>query len=133
VKVEAYLFGVIAVFFFVVTIVYWYLSNEPAGTTALALTFGLAGLIGFYLMFVGRRIPPRPEDRPDADVSEGSGVVGFFSPHSWWPLAVGASAAIVALGAAFAEVWLMLVGGLLLVLSVTGFVFEYYRGETHFH
>src|SRR5512135_2099066 len=132
-KVEGFIFGLLAVFFFIVSIVYWYLSNEPAGTTALALTFGLAALIGFYLVFVGRRIPPRPEDRPDADISEGSGVVGFFSPHSWWPLGVGFGAAVVALGTAFAEVWVMIVGAFLLILATTGFVFEYYRGETHFH
>lgn len=132
-KVEAFVFGLIAIFFFIVSIIYWYFSREPAGTTALLLTFGLGALIGFYLMFVGRRIPPRPEDRPDADIDEGSGVVGFFSPHSWWPLAVAAGAAVTALGVAFAEIWLMIVGGLLIILSVTGFVFEYYRGETHFH
>ena len=43
-------------------VVYWVLSEEPAGTVALAFTAGLAFLIGYYLLFTARRIDPRPED-----------------------------------------------------------------------
>ncbi|MGE5635453.1 MAG: cytochrome c oxidase subunit 4 [Nocardioidaceae bacterium] len=132
-KVESYIFAVLTVFFAIATTAYWLLAREPAGTVALALTGGLVGLIGYYLLFTSRHIPPRPEDRPDADISEGAGELGFFSPHSWWPLFVAAAAAIFALGAAFWQYWLMLLGAFVLVLAVTGFLFEYYRGETHFH
>ena len=72
---------------------YWYTSYDPTGTTALALAVGLCLLTGFYLMFTGRRLPLRPEDDTEAEVSDGTGEIGFFSPHSWWPLFVGAAAA----------------------------------------
>ncbi|MFZ5850370.1 MAG: cytochrome c oxidase subunit 4 [Actinomycetota bacterium] len=127
-KVEGYLFAAGAVFFAVVTPIYWYFSRDPTGTTALALTFGLAALISFYLVFAGRRLAaPRPEDRLDAEVEEGAGELGFYSPHSWWPVATAASAAVVTLGLVFA-VWLVIVGAFLLAATVMGWVFEYYRG-----
>jgi hypothetical protein len=116
-----------AVFFGASDIVYWYFSKDPTGTTALALAVGLAFLTGFYLLFTGRRLPPRPEDRPDAEIAEGTGELGFFSPHSWWPLFVSLAAATAALGVAIGW-WLFLIGLLGLFLTVIGFVFEYYRG-----
>ena len=69
----------------------------------------------------------RPEDNPEADISEGAGEIGFFSPHSWWPLFTGLSAALAAFGFAVGW-WLFLIGMLFVLLSAIGFVFEYYRG-----
>ena len=56
---------------------------------------------------------------------------GFYSPHSWWPLPVAACAAIVCFGLVFAA-WIVVAGAALLMLSLIGFVFEYYRGD-HAH
>src|SRR6202021_4115771 len=75
-------------------IVYWYTSYDPTGTTALALAVGLCLLIGFYLMFTGRRLPMRPEDDTEAEVSDGTGEIGFFSPHSLGALFVGPAGAV---------------------------------------
>ena len=127
-KVEGYLFIGCAVFFAGADIVYWHFSRDPTGTTALALAVALAFLTGFYILFTGRRLPPRPEDRPEAEIAEGTGELGFFSPHSWWPLITGMSAAVAALGAAIGW-WLFLIGMLFVLLSAIGFVFEYYRGQ----
>ena len=127
-KVEGYLFVGCAAFFAASDIVYWHYSKDPTGATALALAVGLAFLTGFYILFTGRRLPPRPEDRSDAEISEGTGELGFFSPHSWWPLITGLSAAVAALGAAIGW-WLFLIGMLFVLLSAIGFVFEYYRGS----
>jgi hypothetical protein len=127
-KVEGWLFVGCAAFFAVIDVIYWHYSKDPTGTTALALSVGLAFLTGFYLLFTGRRLPPRPEDRPDAEIAEGTGELGFFSPHSWWPLITGMSAAVAALGAAIGW-WLFLIGMLFVLLSAIGFVFEYYRGQ----
>ena len=126
-KFEGGLFIGCAIFFGVVDIIYWYYSKDPTGTTALALSVALAFLTGFYLLFTGRRLPLRPEDTPAGEIEEGTGELGFFSPHSWWPLYVGLAAAISAFGVAIGW-WLFLIGLLALFLTVIGFVFEYYRG-----
>ncbi|MDX6339258.1 MAG: hypothetical protein QOG05_6598 [Streptosporangiaceae bacterium] len=126
-KFEGSLFVGCAIFFGVSDIVYWYYSKDPTGTVALALAVGLAFLTGFYLLFTGRRLPERPEDNPDGEIEEGTGELGFFSPHSWWPLYVGLAAALSALGVAIGW-WLFLIGLLALFLTTIGFVFEYYRG-----
>jgi hypothetical protein len=127
-KVEGWLFTGCAAFFAVIDVIYWHYSKDPTGTTALALSVGLAFLTGFYLLFTGRRLPRRPEDNPAAEIAEGTGELGFFSPHSWWPLITGMSAAVAALGAAIGW-WLFLIGMLFVLLSAIGFVFEYYRGQ----
>src|SRR5260370_32697535 len=99
-KVEGYLFTGCAAFFAGVDVVYWHFSKDPTGSTALALAVGLAFLTGFYVLFTGRRLPRRPEDDPESDISEGTGELGFFSPHSWWPLYTGLACAVPASGAA---------------------------------
>jgi protein-S-isoprenylcysteine O-methyltransferase Ste14 len=126
-KFEGSLFIGCAIFFGATDIVYWYFSKDPTGTTALALSVGLAFLTGFYLLFTGRRLPERPEDNADGEIEQGTGELGFFSPHSWWPLYVGLAAALAALGVAIGW-WLFLIGLLALFLTTIGFVFEYYRG-----
>ena len=127
-KVEGGLFLGCGVFFIGTDIVYWYTSYDPTGTTALALAIGLSLLAGFYVLFTGRRLPPRPEDNPDGEIVEGTGEIGFFSPHSWWPLFLGLAAAVAALGFAIGW-WLVLIGIMLVVFTSIGFVFEYYRGH----
>lgn len=127
-RVEGFLFLFCAVFFAVTDVIYWLWSKDPTGTTALALSVGLAFLIAFYLLFTGRRIDARPEDDLDAEISDGAGEMGFFSPHSWWPLFVAGSAALGAIGIAVGW-WLFIIGAVFLIASVIGFVFEYYRGE----
>jgi hypothetical protein len=127
-KVEGWLFLGCGVFFGGSDIAYWYLSKDPTGTTALALAVGLAILTGFYVLFTGRRLPLRPEDNDIAEVADGTGEIGFFSPHSWWPLFLGFSCAVAAVGFAFGW-WLVLIGLCMVVFCTIGFVFEYYRGH----
>jgi uncharacterized membrane protein len=88
----------------------------------------MAFLTGFYVLFTGRRLPKRPDDDPDGEIEEGTGEIGFFSPHSWWPLFVGLAAALTAVGTAVGW-WLFLIGMLALIFATIGFVFEYYHGE----
>jgi hypothetical protein len=128
VKVEGLVFSFMTVFFLATTPIYWFMSEDPTGTTALALTFGLSALVSFYLLYTSRKVHPRPEDRKDGEIEEMAGEYGFYSPHSWWPLACAGSAAIVFLGLVFAW-WLFIIGVALGTAAVLGMVFEYYRGE----
>ncbi|MCU0265173.1 MAG: cytochrome c oxidase subunit 4 [Actinomycetia bacterium] len=121
------IFAVLAGFFAVVATVYGVLSREPVGTTALALCGLLALLVGYYALFVDKRIDPQPEDNPAAEIAEGAGEYGFYSPHSWWPLAVAFSAAMAGAGFAFGW-WLTALGAVFLLATTVGLVFEYYRG-----
>ena len=100
-RIEAFLFFFIAVFLAAADVVYWLTSHDPTGTTALALGVALGLLVGSYLTVTAHRVGPRLEDMPDADISDGAGEMGFFSPYSWAPLWCAGSAAIFFLGVVF--------------------------------
>ena len=127
-KVEGRIFAGIAVFFVVVAAVYGVLSREVIGTTALILSAGLSTHVAVYLLFTSTRIDPRPEDNDAAEIADGAGEYGFYSPHSWWPIMVAGSASITMLGFAFGW-WLIAMGAIFLIGSAIGFVFEYYHGH----
>ena len=130
-KVEALIFNVIAVFCGVAAVVYGFWAREPVGTTALALSGGLTLLIGGFFWFVSRRIDARPEDRKDAEIADGAGELGFFSPGSYWPFGLALSAAVAGLALAFFEIWLLIIGLAAVLASVGGLLFEYYtRGHS---
>ena len=116
-KVEALIFNLIAVFCIVAAIVYGVWSHEPIGTTALVLSGGLTSLIGGFFWFVSRRIDARPEDRKDAEIADGAGELGFFSPGSYWPLGMALSAGLMGLALAYFYVWLILLAG---AIGLTG-------------
>lgn len=127
-RIEGRVFAVVAGFLAVVSLIYWYVSKDPTGGVVLAFASGLAFLIGYYLFFTARRIPPRPEDIGEAEIADGAGEVGFFSPHSWWPLALAGGASLAALGLAFG-IWLGIIGAVTLLFGLTGLLFEYYVGH----
>ena len=132
-KVESWLFGAGTFFFVPIGVIYGILTSwrEPVGPTGLMLTGGLALMVGWYLWFTSRHIDPRPEDDPQAAIEAAAGEYGFFSPHSWWPLPLAATAAIVFLGLAVGW-WLVVIGVALGALALVGWVFEYWRGA-HAH
>ncbi|MET8215233.1 cytochrome c oxidase subunit 4 [Streptomyces hirsutus] len=127
-KIQGKMFVWLSAFLLVVAVVYGVWSKEPAGTTALFLAFGLSIMIGFYLGFTARRVDVGPQDNKEADVADDAGEVGFFSPHSWQPLGLGLGAAVAFLAVAVGW-WLMYFAAPLILLSIWGWVFEYYRGE----
>ena len=95
----------------------------------LILSGGLTLIIGSFFSFVSRRIDARPEDRPDAEIAEGAGELGFFSPGSYWPVGLAAAAAVTGFGLAFAQIWLVLIGIVMVLGMVGGLLFEYYVGQ----
>jgi Cytochrome c oxidase subunit IV len=125
-RTESRIFDILTIFFFVVGTIYVLLAHEPAGTAALYLTGGLALIIGTYFRFVSRRLELRPEDNPAAEVSDGAGDVGFFSPGSYWPVGLALSVALVGLSLAFMYFWAITIAGVILLISVGGLVFEYH-------
>ncbi len=131
-RVESRIFELLTVFFIIVAIIYGIFSHEPVGITALALSAGLTLIVGTYFRFVARRLALRPEDYGDAEVSDGAGELGFFSPGSFWPISLAAAAGVMALGIAFFAWWLIAVAAVLIVAMAGGLVFEYHLGpEKH--
>ena len=136
-KIEARVFDLVMAFSFLMAGVYGYWTHlatghvEPTGTVALALTGGLALITGTYFRFVARRIEVRPEDNPDAEVSDGAGELGFFSPGSYWPVGLAAAAATAGVAVAFWHVWLLVIAIVMVLIMVGGLVFEYHTGPNH--
>jgi hypothetical protein len=137
--IEARLFEFIAAFFVLTTVLYAVLTAlfatggvEWAGTTALALTGGMALIVATFFRFVARRLDTRPEDYEGAEISDGAGELGFFSPHSWWPILLALSGSVAAIGIALWLPWLIFAGVVFILASAAGLVFEYYIGpEKH--
>lgn len=137
-KVEARIFELLTVFFIIVAIVYAFFTAQSrtgvewAGTTAIVLTAGLTLIVGTYFRFVARRLDLRPEDYEDAEIADGAGDLGFFSPGSFWPILIAAAASVTAIGFAFFQFWLIAIGVLCILVAVGGLVFEYHLGpEKH--
>lgn len=130
-KVEARIFNVITFFFFLSAVVYGLWAKEPVGTVGLILVGGLSLLIGSYFQFVSRRIEPRPEDNPDAEISDGAGEMGFFSPGSYWPIGAAAAVAFGGLAIAFFHIWMIVLAVIGVLIMVSGMVFEYHTGPNH--
>jgi hypothetical protein len=121
------LFLFLFAFYALLAVVYWQMANEPVGITALALSAGLALIIGYYFWFINRRTGGvLPEDNLKAEISDGAGELGFFSPGSWWPLPVAVAATGAGLGLIIGW-WLTLIAVGALIISVLGFVLEYER------
>jgi hypothetical protein len=129
VKVEALIFNAIAAFCIAAAVIYGVWSHEPIGTTALVLSAGLTSLIGGFFWFVSRRIDARPEDRKDAEIADGAGELGFFSPASYWPFGLATSAGLMGLALAFWYPWLVVIAGVALLITIGGLLFEYYVGQ----
>ena len=137
-KVEAKLFEFLTAFFFLAGIVYTICTAfssrgvEWAGVTGMFFSGGLTLIAGTYFRFVARRVEIRPEDYEDAEVEDGAGELGFFSPGSWWPIAIAAGAAMFAIGFATGNFWFAIFSALVIMGAAAGLVFEYHVGpEKH--
>ncbi|MGB6161523.1 MAG: cytochrome c oxidase subunit 4 [Pseudonocardiaceae bacterium] len=128
-KIEARIFEIITAFFFLSVVIYGLWSHgEPVGSAALTLSGGLTLIVGTYFRFVARRVRMRPEDNYEAEVSDGAGEMGFFSPGSYWPFGMALAASVLGMALAFDQWWLVAVGVVLVIGTVAGLVFEYHIG-----
>jgi hypothetical protein len=124
-KVSWQLFIGLAVFYVLMTVIYWQVGGEPVGIGGMLLAAALAGMVGFYVWFTQRRIGQiLPEDNLTALISDGAGELGFYSPHSWWPLPVALSMCALTLSLIIGW-WLTVISLGALVISIIGMVTEY--------
>lgn len=127
------LFAFLSVFYVIMTVIYWYLTAEAVGVACMLLSAALAGMVSFYVWFTQKRIGVTlPEDNLTAEIADGAGELGFYSPHSWWPLPVAFCMVLAGLGLIIGW-WLTLIaiGGL--VISIIGFVTEYEKPSLSSH
>ena len=90
-------------------------------------------IIGFYFWFTDRRSGGTlPEDNLKGEIADAAGEIGFFSPHSWWPLPVALSACAAGLGLLMGW-WLTTIAIGALFVSIFGFVLEYEKPSASSH
>jgi hypothetical protein len=134
VKTEYKIFLGVAVFLFGTAVVYGLWTHGQTGQTewiglvALILSGLLCSMCGGFFWFVANRIDLRPEDRPDGEISEGAGEIGFFSPGSYWPFGLALAAAVAGIGLVFWMPWLIALGLIMVIFGACGLLFEYYSG-----
>ncbi len=109
-KLQAILWGGVALYFGAITLIYNAVGGEAVGVTLLALAGALGGLIGGWAWGRYRRDPtPRPEDRTDGDAPDETGVVGIYPSASLRPLALAFGASAAVLGVALGS-WMTIAG-----------------------
>jgi hypothetical protein len=145
-KVEALFLLGLAVFFGIVGAVYWFWGYEDGGTMMLVGTALLGLLPGTFYMFWHRRFlgyrffikrfgmldtapGPRPEDRNDATMADGAGVISSFPGSSIWPFVLGMGAFFTVLALVFGT-WLIFIGVGLILTALVGVTAESRRGGT---
>jgi hypothetical protein len=124
-KANWQLFVGLSVFYVLMTVVYWYVGGEAVGITGMLLAACLAGMVGFYVWFTQKRIGKlMPSDNLTAEISDGAGELGFYSPHSWWPLPVALAAVAMGMGLIIGW-WLTVIAVTALFFGIIGWVTEY--------
>jgi hypothetical protein len=124
-KVNWRLFAFLSIFYVIMTVIYYYVGGEAVGITGMLLSACLAGMVAFYVWFTQKRIGTAiPSDNDDAEIADDAGELGFYSPHSWWPLPVAVSAVAMSLGLIIGW-WLTLIALGALIISIIGMVTEY--------
>jgi hypothetical protein len=128
-RVEARIFEILTAFFFISAAIYGLWSHgEAVGSVAITLTGGLTLIVGTYFRFVSRRVRMRPEDDTEAEISDGAGEMGFFSPGSYWPFGMALAASVLGYALALDQWWMVAIGIALVIGTVAGLVFEYHIG-----
>ena len=111
------------------SMIYYHGTIEWVGAVAIMLSAVMAAFLAFYFgRTTGSFGGVLPEDRLDANIDDGDPELGFFSPWSWWPLFLGFTAALGILGIAVG-VWMTFIAAGLFLVGITGWVYEYYRGN----
>lgn len=126
----------ITTFLVVVTIIYVFATLhvddkgsfpgvEWAGTTGMTLAAGMALMLGVYFHFTERRVDVLPQDWEEAEIQDGAGTLGFFSPSSIWPAAMSGAIAVLGFGIIFMHYWMIAAGAVLLIWTGTMLNLQY--------
>lgn len=127
-KTESLILLGLGLFFGLMGAVYWLWGHEDGGGVMLLGSFFLGMLPGFYYLWWYRRTGGnRPEDRDDATVQEGAGVIDSFPSTSIWPFVLGIGCFSMVLALVFG-VWFAVPGIALLVAAFVGVTAESRRG-----
>lgn len=129
-RAEVRVFAYLVPFFALMTVIYAYFTNmsEWVGIVGLLLTTFFTSFIAFYLWMTGRKTDSRPEDNLQGEIADAAGDFGHFAPYSWWPLWLGLSVSVTALGLAVGW-WLLICAVPFLLVSILGWTYEFFRGE----
>ncbi len=116
-------FAVSATFFFVVDVVYWFVSYEIAGT----MMFGLWGVtLLFASLFLGLAAKQGAPDGDDPDLrpEERAGQpIGVFSRGSGWPIVLAAGLTAGLAGLVYGT-WLLIPGAVVTAAALIGLMRE---------
>ncbi|APT85124.1 cytochrome c oxidase subunit 4 [Corynebacterium aquilae] len=135
-KSSAKIFYGVTVFLAVMTVIYILATKhvsdtgsieglEWAGATGLVLATLLTLMLGAYFHFTERRIDILPEDWEEAEIEDGAGMLGFFSPGSIWPFVMTVAVALMGYGIAFMAYWLIVLGAVVLIWAGTMLNLQY--------
>lgn len=98
---------------------------EWAGATGLVLATGLTLMLGGYFHFTERRMDILPHDWEEAEIEDGAGMLGFFSPSSIWPFVMSMGILVMGFAIAFMSYWMLLLGAVVLIWSGTMLNLQY--------
>ena len=130
-KQESVILLFLGIFFGLMAGVYWFWGHEDGGGVMLVGALFLGLLPGLYYFWWYRRSGGnRPEDRDDATIADGAGVVDSFPSTSIWPFVLGMGAFFTVLALVFG-VWLLVPGLALAGWSFIGGIGEGRRGGSH--
>ena len=129
-KQESLVLLFLGLFFGLMGAVYWFWGHEDGGGVMLMGALFLGLLPGLYYYWWYRRSGGnRPEDRDDASIADGAGVVNSFPSTSIWPFVLGAGCFSMVLALVFGS-WLALPGVALMLSALIGATAESRRGGT---
>ena len=117
-KSSAKIFYGLTVFMGIMAVIYILATRNVSDTgSVLALAAGLTLMLGAYFHFTERRIDILPQDWEEAEIEDGAGMLGFFSPGSIWPFVMCVGIGIMGYAIAFMAYWLLLLGAVILIWS----------------
>lgn len=141
-KIEALFLIGVGIFMGCIAVIYWFLSYDDGGGMMLLGSCLLGMLPGAFYFYWHRRfrgsrfffwgkldsaVGDRPEDRKDATIEDGAGVIDSFPGSSIWPFIFGTGAFITLLALVFGA-WLAFPGVSVILIALIGVTAESRRG-----